>query len=131
MIALILVLLLSLVSPAFAMTREEAKIGHGRPCETFSGMPHENIGCGDGIPYTFNPQTGDWTPLFSYERYRDAEKPCEVIYPPHAPNETGYRTYRTYEVYQLVLFREMCLSWYVMQQPKNHGIWTSRGAPNF
>lgn len=66
-----------------------------------------------------------------YSRYYEAVRPCHVVYPLHASNEQPYFRYRTREVYYLALHQEMCLTWYAMQQPKNHGIWLSQGAPNF
>ena len=70
-------------------------------------------------------------PSRPFEDLEELWRACEVPFPPHANDEKGWKTYRTYEVYHLSLFREMCLSWYAMQQPKNHWILLSRGAPNF
>lgn len=67
----------------------------------------------------------------TFDRWLTIQQQCKVAYPQHSSLETGWKTYRTYEVYHLALFKEMCLSWYALQQPKNHGILLSRGAPNF
>ena len=42
-----------------------------------------------------------------------------------------YGKYPSWESYQQQLMDEMYLSWYIMQQPKNHGVLQSHGAPNF